>query len=114
MKIVNLLAAALLALAAAAFPAHAESLDNTAGELLEMCKSPYDTDYGYCAGYVLAISHVMTAGPFNGYKACGQAPVKSQQLMDIYISYADVFPEMMAKDAASAVAAAIARAFPCR
>lgn len=103
----------VLLLCLLAAPAKAAELDYTAVELLDMCKSPYDTDYGYCAGYVLAISNVMSTSTLAGYRACGQAPVKSQQLMEIYIRYAETTPGAKSKDAMTSVAAAISSAFPC-
>ncbi len=107
---------AALILCLAIMPAKAATeLDYTAIELLDMCKSSYDTDYGYCAGYALAISNVMSQGAtIGGYKACGHAPVKSQQLIEIYVRYTEKNPAIKSKDAMTSVAAAISSAFPCR
>jgi hypothetical protein len=85
----------------------------TGHELLAMCNSRYDTDYGFCAGYVSGIANAMLAGPVNGERACSHGPVRSQQLIDIYRSYAEVFPENLRGAAAKNVAVAIARGFPC-
>lgn len=85
----------------------------TGHELLAMCSSRYDTDYGFCAGYVSGIANAMLAGPVSGERACSHGPVRSQQLIDLYRSYAEVFPENLRGAAAKNVAVAIARGFPC-
>lgn len=82
-------------------------------DLLAMCNSRYDTDYGFCAGYVSAIANALLDGPVNGERACNHAPVRSQQLIDLYRSYAEIFPENMRGAAAKNVAIAISRGFPC-
>ncbi|MDP2205542.1 MAG: Rap1a/Tai family immunity protein [Alphaproteobacteria bacterium] len=85
----------------------------TGHELLVMCNSRYDTDYGFCAGYVSGIANAMLAGPVSGERACSHGPVRSQQLIDLYRSYAEIFPENLRGAAAKNVAVAIARGFPC-
>lgn len=84
-----------------------------ASELLKMCNSTYDTDYGYCGGYVSAIANVMLTESIAEYRACRHQQVRSQQAIDIFRSYAELFPEMLSGEAATAVAASLARAFPC-
>jgi Rap1a immunity proteins len=79
----------------------------SAGELQGMCQSTYDVEYGWCAGYVTALAEA------NG-GACMNAPVRSQQYVDIFKSYMEVFPEARKAGAPEAVSAAMARAFPCR
>lgn len=85
----------------------------TGEELLNLCNSRYDTDYGFCAGYVSAIANALVAGEVSGERACSHGPVRSQQLVELYRSYAEVFPENLRGPAAKNVAAAIARSFPC-
>lgn len=85
----------------------------TGHELLTMCNSRYDTDYGFCAGYVSGIANALLAGPVSGERACSHGPVRSQQLIDLYRSYAEIFPENLRGAAAKNVAVAIARGFPC-
>lgn len=86
----------------------------TGHDLLAMCNSRYDTDYGFCAGYVSGIANALLAGPVSGERACSHGPVRSQQLVDMYRSYAEIFPENLRGAAAKNVAVAIARGFPCR
>ena len=95
-----------------ALAANSEGLTGT--ELLAMCNSTYDTDYGFCAGYVSALANALLAGPVAGESACSHGPVRSQQLIDIYRTYAELFPENMKGAAAKTVSASIARAFPCQ
>lgn len=85
----------------------------SAAELHGMCTSASDVDYGYCAGYVSALSHTLLTQKIGGYSACNQTNVRSQQLVDTFNSWAEVFPDRLNTDADSAVAAALARAFPC-
>ncbi len=97
-------------------PAQAQAANSagiTAQELLKMCNSTYDTDYGFCAGYVSALANALLSGPVSGESACNHSPVRSQQLIDIFRTYAELYPEQMPGPAAKTVAAAIARAFPC-
>jgi len=97
-----------------ATPAAAANSDGLTGlELLKLCNSTYDTDYGFCAGYISGIANALLAGPVAGESACNHQPVRSEQLIDIYRNYAEVFPDNMKGSAAKTAAAAIARAFPC-
>lgn len=79
----------------------------SAGDLQGMCLSAYDVEYGWCAGYVTALAEAQGG-------ACMNAPVRSQQYVDIFKAYMEVFPEARKAGAAEAVSAAMARAFPCR
>lgn len=96
---------------AAVYGANSEGLTGT--ELLALCNSTYDTDYGFCAGYISGIANALLAGPVAGETSCNHSPVRSEQLIDIYRNYAEVFPGNMKGSAAKTAAAAIARAFPC-
>src|SRR5690606_41109156 len=40
--------------------ANSEGLTGT--ELLALCNSTYDTDYGFCAGYITGIANALLAG----------------------------------------------------
>lgn len=86
----------------------------TGNDLLRLCSSKYDTEYGYCAGYISAIANMMLTTAVEGERACTQGTVRTQQLMDIYRSYAELFPENLRGSAAKNVAISIARGFPCR
>ena len=95
------------------FPAAAAHYDN-AGTLRQFCQSGYDTDYGYCAGFLTAIADVMMDHSAYGYTACVAPNIKPQQLTDNIIAYMDAFqvdPLMPAKEY---VAAMLADRFPCR
>lgn len=83
-------------------------------ELLKMCNSTYDTDYGFCGGYVSAIANALLTESIAEYRACRHQQVRSQQAIDIFRGYVELFPEMLSGEASSAVAAALARAFPCQ
>lgn len=107
-------AAVVLALLALASPSKAGEPAFSAAELAELCISKYDTDYGYCAGYVSAVAGLLLKQSVGGYSACSFERVKSQQFVDIFKTYADIFPDHMKLDADVAVAAALARAFPCK
>lgn len=100
-------------LPAQAFSGAVNSDGLTGRELLRMCNSTYDTEYGFCAGYVSAIANALLSGTVSGERACSHGPIRSQQLIDIYRGYADVFPENLKGSAAKNVAASIARGFPC-
>lgn len=82
-------------------------------ELQQMCSSKYDTDYGYCAGYVSAVANLLLTESVAGFRACNLEPVKSQQFIDIFQSYAELFQSNLGGEAKEVVAAALARAFPC-
>lgn len=77
-----------------------------------MCGSTSDVDYGFCGGYVTAVADALLAQ--GGGIACNHAHVKSQQYIDAFRAYAELFPGRMTGDARAAVEAAIGRAFPCR
>jgi hypothetical protein len=109
-----LVTAILLSLALAA-PAQAAADRLTAGELMRMCSSEHDVDYGYCAGYITAVAdQMLAAGTAAGQRACNHEGIRSQQYVDVFRSYAEIFPERMKDEAKSTVAASFARAFPCR
>lgn len=108
-----LTALACLALFCAPARAGVSSEGLSGNDLLSMCNSKYDTDYGFCAGYVSAIANAMLISPVSGERACSHGPIRSQQLIDLYRSYAELFPENLRGAAAKNVAVAIARGFPC-
>lgn len=83
-------------------------------ELFSACTSHYDTDYGYCAGYVTAVADVLLQQPLYGFGACNHAPVKSQQLVDLVTLFLEDNPELQSRPAKLVVAMALARAFPCQ
>lgn len=109
--------ASLVLLLAALAPQSARAVNSdglTGNDLLRLCSSKYDTEYGYCAGYISAIANMMLTSEVEGERACTRGTVRTQQLMDIYRSYAELFPENLRGSAARNVAISIARGFPCR
>jgi hypothetical protein len=110
MRFVVLLAALFLLTS----PAMAKKNVSFSGaELLKMCSSTYDTDYGLCAGFVSGISNIMLDESVAGFRACNHATVKAQQAIEIFRGYSEIFPETLKEEANVAVAGSLARAFPC-
>lgn len=104
-----------LSLSLAPLPAAAANQDGMTGqELLRLCSSKYDTEYGFCAGYISGIANTMLAGDVAGLRICSMGAARTQQLIDIYRSYAEVFPENLRGSAVRNVAMSLARSFPCR
>jgi hypothetical protein len=85
----------------------------SAADLLKMCTSTSDVDYGICAGYINAVSDIMLTESVANQRACKHDKVRSQQGIDIFTSYAEIFAEELPKDATAVIAAALARGFPC-
>lgn len=90
-----------------------ESPRFSATDLVRMCTSASDVDYGICAGYIDAVADIMLTESVDNQRACKHGKVRSQQGIDIFTSYAEIFPEDLPKEAAIVVASAFARAFPC-
>lgn len=86
----------------------------TGMELHQYCSSKYDTDYGFCAGYVTGIADIMLTEPVAGYRACNHASVRAQQLIDIVNNFAPQNKALLRDSGKVLAAAAIARAFPCQ
>lgn len=104
----------VLALFAFAAPAAATSQNSLSGvELYKMCASKYDTDYGFCAGYVSAVANLLESESVAGFRACNLGIVRSQQFVDIFKAYAETFSGNLNAEANAVVAASLARAFPC-
>jgi len=98
------------------WPAHAQNTDNTissAGDLAVLCNSQYDTDYGYCAGYITAVAEIIRTNSIDGYKACNTGQTRSQQFVDIVKTFIVKNPDLRTYSAREVVARALARAFPC-
>lgn len=118
MRLHRLVLALPLCLILASFAPHSARAVNSDGltgnDLLRLCSSKYDTEYGFCAGYISAIANMMLSGEVNGERACTHGNVRTQQLIDIYRSYAEIFPENLRGSATKNVAVSIARGFPCR
>ncbi len=96
-----------------ASPAQAASNYVTGKELQKLCTSPFDTDYGYCAGFVTGVADVMLQQVVSGKKSCHKPSIKSQQLVDLVVSYMEHNPETKKHTARSIVAETLSRSFPC-
>lgn len=97
-------------------PARAETPDSviSARDLYTMCVSTYDTDAGYCVGYVSAVANRMATGAVEGYGPCAFGAARSQQFATLFTSYAQNYPDSLHAPAESIIAAALGRAFSCQ
>jgi hypothetical protein len=86
----------------------------TGKDLMNMCAGKYDIDYGYCAGYLAAISEIMLTHPVYGKQACNHGPVGAQQLMELYRQNMEENPAAQMQPASAATAQTLARFFQCR
>lgn len=86
----------------------------SARELYTLCTSKYDTDAGYCVGYVSAVANRMAFTSIDGYGPCNFAAARSQQFADLFTAYAQSYPDSLHAPAESIIAAALVRAFPCQ
>lgn len=100
----------LAAFTAAPQNAAAQNHYMTARELLQLCHSSFNTDYGYCAGYVTGVADTL----LGGGTACHKISVKSQQLRDIAVRHMEKYPDSLDRPARNTVTEALAAAFPCR
>lgn len=83
-------------------------------DLMNMCAGRYDIDYGYCAGYLAAVSEIMLEHQVYGQSACNHGPVASQQLMELYKQNMQENPTSQMQPATAATAQTISRFFQCR
>lgn len=83
-------------------------------DLLHFCKGQYDVDFGYCVGYVTAVSEIMLDQPVYGQSACNQGMVAGQQLKELVQAYMAGDPSAQLQPASVATAQALSRAFACR
>lgn len=97
------------------FSAHAQtrSQDFSATDLYALCTSPYDTDYGFCAGYVAGIAQAMLTQSVFDQRACGHGRVRGQQFADIFKLYVEANEAQKDQAAVAVIAQSLARAFPC-
>lgn len=85
----------------------------TGVELEEFCNSKYDTEYGYCAGFVTAIADVMLAQNVEGLSSCNHISAKSEQLIENIRHFMEINPETRTQLARVVVARTLAHGFPC-
>ena len=103
----------LVLLSGSAFAQDMSPSSSTGRDLYLLCSSKYDTDYGYCAGFVTAIAEMMAIQDINGLRACHIESTRSQQLVDNVRVYLTANPDLHSYSASDIVARALARAFPC-
>lgn len=82
-------------------------------ELMNFCTGRYDVDYGFCAGYVTAVSEIMLDHTLYGYSACNHGPVKAQQLLENVGTFVRNDGGLDNRPGSVIVAAALANKFPC-
>lgn len=120
MKTFRFLIAVLTAVSALALAGVSESKAqdiayyDTAAVLEQFCNSRYDTDYGYCAGYITSVADILLQYELYGYSACFSSAIKSQQLIDNVVAYLKDHPQDVALPAKEVVAKSLATAFPCQ
>ncbi len=82
-------------------------------DLMNFCSGRFDVDYGYCAGYMSALSEILIDHKLYGMQPCNHGPVRSQQLMELTREYFRQNPDDMNGPASVAAVKAITRSFPC-
>lgn len=85
----------------------------TARDLYGMCVSKYDTDVGFCTGYVTAVANRMATMSVNGFGPCNFAAARSQQFTNLFTAFAQGYPDTLGAPADSIIATSLGRAFPC-
>lgn len=82
--------------------------------LMTFCSGKYDTDFGICSGYVMAIAEAMMAGEtVYGQRSCGHDGIKAQQLVDLVRMDVGEENSITRQGAGPMVANILARSFPC-
>ena len=85
----------------------------SAPDLKTYCFSAYDTDFGYCAGYVTGVADLMHEHTIYGFETCNMQMVKSQQMVDIVKNFMNKNPGQVKGNARYLVAQALSKSFPC-
>jgi len=85
----------------------------TGQDLHRVCNSEFDTDYGYCAGFITGVAEVMISQPVGQFRACNHGTVRSEQLINIVRKYMNNNPDTAAEDGRTIVAKSLSWAFPC-
>ena len=85
----------------------------TGQDLHRICNSSFNTDYGFCGGFVTAVAEVMIHQNIGPYQACNHGTVRSEQLINITKNFILKNNDTLAQDGRTVVARALSRAFPC-
>ena len=86
----------------------------TGNGLLQMCRGPTAVEISGCTEYIVAVVDLMAHFPVNGLSACPAPTVTGSQVRDVAIQYLKSHREEDQNSAATLVAEAIGRAFPCQ
>jgi len=81
--------------------------------LITMCKGLYDVDYGYCTGYLKAVSELMIGQPLYGLSACNHGLVPVPNLIEHMKIQIEKDPALSQLPAGELMAQVMARTFPC-
>lgn len=82
--------------------------------LVTFCTGKFDTDFGVCSGYVMAVAEMMMRGnPAYGRHACGHDGIKAQQLVDLVRMEVSENRDLVRQQAGPLVAHVLAQSFPC-
>lgn len=95
-------------------PAMAAKTYVTGKELQRYCLSSLNTDYGYCAGFITGVADVMFIEDIGGKRSCHKPTVRSQELIDLVLTYMEHHPEVYRNTARSIVVGALSQNFPCK
>ena len=73
------------------------------------------TQWGFCRGYIAGVADILENGEVAGYRACRAAPpVEIGQLAEVVTNFLRDHPDERQLTAASNVAFALSKAFPCK
>lgn len=82
--------------------------------LMTFCSGKYDTDFGVCSGYIMAVAELMMSGQsVHGQRSCGHDGIKAQQLVDLVRMDVAENKDVASQAAGAMVANILARSFPC-
>jgi hypothetical protein len=87
----------------------------TSDELIRLCATPDDrSEKEDCLGYVTGVADALDGNAIDGIRACVPADVSRKQVRDAVVTWLKSNPQLHRFRAASLVATAIAKAYPCR
>jgi hypothetical protein len=95
-------------------PVGAIHAQTPASLLINLCQAPYDTDQGFCAGYLTAMRDSMNDYQLYGYQTCGGAGVGPQQLADNFSNFMTDRPNPPRQSASQLSAQFLADQFSCQ
>jgi hypothetical protein len=82
--------------------------------LMTFCSGKFDTDFGICSGYVMAVAEMMMSGQAAyGQRSCGHDGIKAQQLVDLVRMDVSEDADVARKSAGPMVATILSKSFPC-